>query len=68
MSKENDDDSVDIIEDNYTEDVEDVVQETSSLDEVKKGHIPNASRFVSQREIISLSVKQILMRLEYDLI
>tara|TARA_A100001035_G_scaffold157207_1_gene124154 strand:+ start:150 stop:1430 length:1281 start_codon:yes stop_codon:yes gene_type:complete len=54
MSKENDDDSVDIIEDNYTEDVEDVVQETSSLDEVKKGHIPNASRFVSQREIISI--------------
>ena len=43
MSKENDDDAVDIIEDNYTEDVEDVVQETSSLDEVKKGHIPNAS-------------------------
>ena len=30
MSKENDDDSVDIIEDNYTEDVEDVVQEKSS--------------------------------------
>ena len=31
MSKENDDDSVDIIEDNYTEDeIEDVVQETSS--------------------------------------
>ena len=54
MSKENDDDSVDIIEDNYTEDVEDVVQGTSSLDEVKKGHIPNASRFVSQREIISI--------------
>ena len=54
MSKENDDDSVDIIEDNYTEDVEDVVQETSSLDEVKKGHIPNVSRFVSQREIISI--------------
>ena len=54
MSKENGDDSVDIIEDNYTEDVEDVVQETSSLDEVKKGHIPNASRFVSQREIISI--------------
>ena len=54
MSKENDDDSVDIIEDNYTEDVEDVVQETSSLDEVKKGHIPTASRFVSQREIISI--------------
>ena len=54
MSKENDDNSVDIIEDNYTEDVEDVVQETSSLDEVKKGHIPNASRFVSQREIISI--------------
>ena len=54
MSKENDDDSVDITEDNYTEDVEDVVQETSSLDEVKKGHIPNASRFVSQREIISI--------------
>ena len=54
MSKENDDDSVDIIEDNYTENVEDVVQETSSLDEVKKGHIPNASRFVSQREIISI--------------
>ena len=54
MSKENDDDSVDIIEDNYTEDVEDVVQETSSSDELKKGHIPNSSRFVSQREIISI--------------
>ena len=54
MSEENDDNSIDIEKDGNTENEGVVVQDKSSSDEVKNGAISNASRFVSQREIISI--------------
>ena len=45
MSKENDDDSVDIIEDNYTENVEDVVQETMIKLYQKKHYYKEIAKF-----------------------
>ena len=54
MSEENDDNSTGIEKDGDTENEDVVVQDNSSSDEVKNGGILNASRFVSQREIISI--------------
>ena len=54
MSEENDDNSIGIEKDGNTENEDVVVQDKSSSDEVKNGGISNASRFVSQREIISI--------------
>ena len=54
MSEENGDNSIGIEKDDDIENEDVVVQEESSSDEVKNGGISNASRFVSQREIISI--------------
>ena len=54
MSEENDDNFTGVEKDGGTENEDVVVQDKSSSDEVKNGGISNASRFVSQREIISI--------------
>ena len=54
MSEEDDDNSIVIEKDGNTENEDVVVQNKSSPDEDKNGGISNASRFVSQREIISI--------------
>ena len=54
MPEENDDKSIGIENDGDTENEDVVFQDKSSSDEVKNGGISNASRFVSQREIISI--------------
>ena len=54
MPEDNDDNSIGIEKDGDTEDEDVVFQDKSSSDEVKNGGISNASRFVSQREIISI--------------